>query len=462
MNKRYLEIDSTYRNRNEYENPSNFSVLIAQSGTRDAQHAYDPVSNAAPIKTWVPDDLEDGISSGRVQENNTNTISEFIGKFPVNTLNKDPGYYKGFPITVDSEASEVKISDWIFLSSDGTHDYFTIGVTPSFTNIPTGFITGGTSTTDLAIGAVFVPDGFMADHFYVGNILYNEEKNESIPVISYDGTTKIIGLDLDAKYGGNVGTWQTSDVYSLRKIIPKYFGQLPSTVGKPDNTSITFSVDTDTIVNVGDFIRFTSGVHKNTTRRIAKYTGDGETGPPTIDPDLITVSSTLNPIPVEGETFEILQFTYDNAVPFNYTGSLVSQQEMVCYEIELINLILPNKILVSGGRTAFYPYVYVELQNLSSSSAGTQSVIYSNNPNSKRMLFRAAIDDIPNPLISPFIKIDGDGMVQTVKFKPNDNLKFGVYLPNGEPLQTVEIDTVSPFAPDPLLQLSAMFSIKRL
>lgn len=460
MNKRYLEIDSTYRNRNEYENPSNFSVLIAQSGTRDAQHAYDPVSYAAPIKTWIPDDLEDGISSGTVQENNTNTISEFIGKFPVNTLNKDPGYYKGFPITVGSEASEVKISDWIFLSSDGTHDYFTIGVTPSFTNIPTGLITGGTPTTDLAIGAVFVPDGFRADHFYVGNILYNEEKNESRPVISYDGTTKIIGLDLDAKYGGGVdGNWQTSHVYSLRKISPKYFGVLPA---GPDNTSITFTVDTDTIVNVGDFIRFTSGVNKNTTRRIVKYTGDGEIGPPAIDADLITVSSPLNPTPVEGETFEILQFTYDNAVPFNYTGSLVSQQEMVCYEIELINLILPNKILVSGGRTAFYPYVYVELQNISSSSSGTQSVIYSNNPNSKRMLFRAAIDDIPNPLISPFIKIDGDGMVQTVKFKPNDNLKFGVYLPNGEPLQTVEIDTVSPFAPDPLLQLSAMFSIKRL
>ena len=79
--------------------------------------------------------------------------------------------------------------------------------------------------------------------------------------------------------------------------------------------------------------------------------------------------------------FEILQFTRDNAVPFCYSGSLVSQQEMVCYEIELINLVLPNKTLTSGGRTAFYPYVYVELQNVSGASAGTKCVIYSNNPN---------------------------------------------------------------------------------
>ena len=78
------------------------------------------------------------------------------------------------------------------------------------------------------------------------------------------------------------------------------------------------------------------------------------------------------------------------------------------------------------------------------------------------MLFRAAIDDIPAPVISPFVKIDGDGMVQTVKFKPNDNFKFGVYLPNGEPLQTVELDSFSPDYPDPLLQVSAMFSLKRL
>jgi hypothetical protein len=461
MNKRYLEIDSTYRNRNQYENPSNFSVLIAQSGTRDAQHAYDPVSNAAPIKTWIPDDLVTGLSTGTIQVNDTNTISEFIGKFTVDTVSKYPGYYNGFPITVTTPPiNEVKISDWIFLSSDGTSDYFTIGVTPSFTSIPSGSINPGTSTTDLAIGAVFVPDGFSADHFYVGNILYNENLNESRPIISYDGTTKIIGLDLDAKYGGNVTTWTTSHVYSLRKIIPKYFGDLPSTVfPQPGNTSITLTVDNDTLVKVGDFIRFTSGVHKNTIRRIVKYTG---VGTPTIYPNLVTVSLPLNPIPIATDKFEILQFTYDNAVPFNYTGSIVSQQEMVCYEIELINLILPNKILISGGRTTFYPYVYVELQNLSSSSSGTQSVIYSNNPNSKRMLFRAVIDDIPNPLISPFIKIDGDGMVQTVKFKPNDNLKFGVYLPNGEPLTIVEIDTVSPFSPDPLLQVSALFSIKRL
>jgi hypothetical protein len=175
-----------------------------------------------------------------------------------------------------------------------------------------------------------------------------------------------------------------------------------------------------------------------------------------------TFTPSLSVSPVLYSWVSLLPYSYDNAVPLTYTGSTVSQQQEVCYELELINLVLPNSGLITGGRVAFYPYVYVEFQSISGASAGTKNVIYSNNPHSKRMLFRCAIDDIPNPLITPFIKIDGDGMVQTVKFKPNDNFKFGVYLPNGKILETVKHDNTPPQMPDPLLQMSAMFSIKRL
>ena len=41
---------------------------------------------------------------------------------------------------------------------------------------------------------------------------------------------------------------------------------------------------------------------------------------------------------------------------------------------------------------------------------------------------RNNLRDISNPIISTFIKLDSDGMVQTVKFKPNDNLYFRVFL----------------------------------
>jgi hypothetical protein len=460
-NRRYLEIDSTYRNRNQFNNPSNFTVLIAQSGTRDAIHAYDPVSTAAPIKTWTPDNL---ILAGGVVDTSIlqplNTPGEFTICFPnASQASHEPGYYVGYPIQIANPVpiETVKITSWNLLSTDPSTtglDCFNVTVNPSFSSTPDGAVTFIINATNLDIGSIFIPGGFIATNYYVGYIMYNETLNQWRPIISYDGTNKVAGLDLSSTYGGPIvgnpnplDNWTTGHVYSIREDLPKYFGTLP---GPLTGTSNTFFVDPDTIVSVGDFIRFTG---PDVSYRVTEYD---------VDTNLITVSYNSDGNVDPGATFEVLQFTRDNAVPFCYTGSLVSQQEMVCYEIELINLILPNKTLTTGGRIAFYPHVYVELQNVSGASAGTKCVIYSNNPNAKRMLFRAAIDDIPNPVISPFVKIDGDGMVQTVKFKPNDNFKFGVYLPNGDPLETVDSDQLSPIPPDPLLQVSALFSMRRL
>jgi hypothetical protein len=132
--------------------------------------------------------------------------------------------------------------------------------------------------------------------------------------------------------------------------------------------------------------------------------------------------------------------------------------------VELISLILPNLPLDNniGGLIAFYPYLYVELSNVTAPSSGTPGIIYSNNPNAKRALFRVAIDDTPTPVISKFIKVDGDGAVQTVKFKPNDNLKIRVYLADGTLFETQTKDTTPPSFPDPFVQISAEFSIRRL
>ena len=173
----------------------------------------------------------------------------------------------------------------------------------------------------------------------------------------------------------------------------------------------------------------------------------------------ISVSS---PDPVQ--EFLLLPFSHDNLNPFVYTGSLVSQQELVCYEIQLLNLVLPNVVLGTslGSLISFYPYIYVELQNVSAAGAGTTNIIYSNNPNSTKMLFRCPIKDVPNPVNSTFIKIDGSGMVQTIKFRPNDNLFFSVHLPNGDLFKTILPETFSPEPPNPVIQISACFSIKRV
>ena len=133
-----------------------------------------------------------------------------------------------------------------------------------------------------------------------------------------------------------------------------------------------------------------------------------------------------------------------------------------CGNFDLLNLILPNVLLAlnPGSRITFYPYVYVELINVG--TGANRNIIYSNNPNSTKMLFRCPINDVPNPIFSSFVKIDGDGMSQTIKFKPNDNFFFAVYLGNGNVFETLLKDNFSPLPPKGFLQISASFAFKRL
>jgi hypothetical protein len=162
------------------------------------------------------------------------------------------------------------------------------------------------------------------------------------------------------------------------------------------------------------------------------------------------------------DTYEILQFKQDNYHPLDYAESPVSQQQAHCYEIQLISLTLPNRPLKTGtgGTIAFYPYVYVEFKSV---TQGTSAYDFnSNNPVvSKNIMFRAPIVYNYNPKESSFITVDGHGMTQILKFKPNDAFRFSVYLPNGE-LFTTDDDYVSPSEPNPLVQISACFGIKRL
>jgi hypothetical protein len=127
-------------------------------------------------------------------------------------------------------------------------------------------------------------------------------------------------------------------------------------------------------------------------------------------------------------------------------------------------LILPNAVLKTGegGRIAFYPYVYVQLSNVSASNAGNKHIIYSNNPNSTNIVFIVPIFDVQNPSNTPFVRVTGANMTQTMKFKPNDNLYFKVILTNGNSYKTVLSEKFSPSFPNPMSQISAMFSFKRI
>lgn len=329
----------------------------------------------------------------------------------------------------------------------------------------------GTATFQLAAAASAI------DSFYVGMTLVDTTTGEARVVATYNGGAQT--GTVTANWGAGAGTDSYYIInpvapYAEERRIVSYYAENGTFTAHGGAATNTFTLDnqasnTDNFY-VGLIITDTT---TGETREVATYNGTTRSGTVTTNwgagaaNDLFVFRSATLSAPFSGTVqgvyaYEIEQFTRDNSVPFTYTGSLVSQQQSVCYEIELLNLVIPNTLLQSGSRAVFYPYLYVELQSVSSSSSGSNGLIYSNNPNANKMLFRAVVDDNAGALISPFIKIDGDGMVQTIKFKPNDALRFAVYIPNGSLFETSITDTTSPTRPDPLVQISALFSLKRL
>lgn len=166
----------------------------------------------------------------------------------------------------------------------------------------------------------------------------------------------------------------------------------------------------------------------------------------------------------EAFNYYVIPFNKDGCVSMDYRGTFVSSNQMVCYGITVNTLILPNQILnlPFGSLTSSYPYVLLEITNETASSGHNKAVIYSNNPNTISATFVCSISDVNSPTITKFINISSDRSTQIVKFKPNDNLKFRVSMPDGKTFETEIKDYLPPLSPNPLLQINCLIEIIRL
>ena len=477
-NTRYLEIDSTYRDRNAFPEISQFEVQISQSGRRSKENSLDPVCLSTPIYQWTSNRFDatgsatlnvtvvsigPGINSGTDNINLIVTAASGV-------LQKIKNYYLSANVRISISPTPTyayrTISYYEWLSTSAGQDYARIVLLSPFqdTVLPlnNGQIISILDPTSLVTTppSIFVPNGYVGQNCYYGLYLYNETRSDYRRIVNYDFAVNVAFLD------SAVTTWVLTDNYSIRKEAPLI-----------SSTVITASTINTISCAVGTLITTTNYYNHNFIRIIPTGVyGVGSVAPTgemrrIVGYSVVAGVATFNVTPgfsvapgVGTHRFEVLSFSYDNACPFVYSGSIVSQQEMVCYQIELLNLILPNKTLNTqyGSRIAYYPYVYVELSNVSAPGSGLTNIIYSNNPNSTRMIFRACIDDMNQPQNAPFIKIDGDKMVQTIKFKPNDNLRFRVILPNGELFRVNDAEYFSPNQPNDKNQITALFAIRRL
>ena len=433
----YIEINSTYRNREEYPFPAKFDVNVGNSGQKlTAISALDPIALSSPIRSFNADefDSETGTMSGVPSAPIFSAFSSSIS--PVGAMVESGNDEQTIITSYNSFTRQAKV-DPPFSSNWANGTGFSILNLTSGTNI-------------------FFPGGPSSEGTFVGQLLYNTTEDEYRNIVAYKDRI----LTVDSAFSGTPED-DNYQIQSQRHTTTDNSGLAGTgTITSGDITATTITLNSsasniDDFYN-GNFIRLIEDTNRppsgpEVTAIITDY--DGATRVATVE---IMDLSAFNTAAVL--RYYIFPFTKDNYSFLNYVGFEANERSL--YRISLNSLVLPNTLLDNpqGGRIVFYPFVYVVLSN---KSIGTSSLISSNNPNSSRAVFRVPITDVPDPIVSSFVKLEGK-MVNVFEFNPFEDLKFEVYLPDGTLFKTVSQDRPPPGLPNPIIQISCSIALEKI
>lgn len=511
MSLNYIDITSANRDRNIWPLPSEFEIPLSQSGIKSKEQSVDPVSLSSPLFSWTSNNLlvngsshigtiilpslfqVDGSTSITYENDAITFVVHYIGPEDIQQLQN---YYVGLvlldlgpgiavpaptPVKRRIVASKYMGDKKMLLTV-----LYTLGDT--FSVVDYLAIYDPTDFSDYNNPYIFVPNGLLQDDSYISYYLYNETINEYRPIRNYDILTHIITLDTSGSSTStsNAGpinvSWLTTDNFSLRKQPPI----LPSpTTSYPLIISSVVSLSVINVIDVSGILSSTTDIYKNDFLRILPYQSSAPNYIYNFNPTpnnnesrriisysystagffpiaTFSVYPAFTTSPLVNSPIEILPFSYDNLSPIRMSGSIISNQEKKCYEIQLLGLTLSNSLLKSsiGGSLSLYSYIYVEISN--NKSGSNKNIIYSNNPHATNAIFRCPIYDVNNYLNTPFVHLSGISETQTIKFHLNDNLYFRVFMQDGTDIVNFQNEYYSPNAPNYYLQISALFSIKIL
>ena len=264
MSVRYLEIDSTYRDRVSYPAPASFIVQMAQSGQAIQTQALDPVCDASPVLVWNNTFVETSAANSitGITVNGSYPGLQGAATFQVTTTGPVPGpegdrfrqvrnFYVGacLAITVAGVTTTRRITEYLpldyhnaIITLESALPDSVIGLNSFHIDNPTPL---PTDTPDAVI-KVFIPGsnknlqderlqtfGLGGDNYYVGYymqsqepyIIPNEVSHISRKIIAFDATTRLATLESPTPPGVNWGSrvfnFEFGD-YVIRKSLPVY------------------------------------------------------------------------------------------------------------------------------------------------------------------------------------------------------------------------------------------------
>jgi len=461
----YLSFESQFRNRNLWPFPGEFEILVTQPGTQfEVLNTKDPVSLATPRISWtgnlfdvtnpgqtfVPCNVATGTELGSLL-----TLTVIPIQAPIGTLQQRYNYYNRALLKNHAKTKQARIKEFTYLGIGTTLEY---GLLKTEDNID--LVNGDmieimeASSFEVPLnGVLFIPTGTFLDDDFVDYYICNESLSSSRKVSNYDTETSTINIEVDSIPLSPV--WLTSHNFSIRAELPSY-SRIPGagTTDKIINLTGGSSIKDD---YTGSFIRVLATLYQPTfsnaaeteIRRIVAY--DSVTKLATVEPAFSQDPS--------GLTVEVLNFSYDNAQGYIYTGPLTV--DSTPYAIKLLHLVIPNQVIQGsiGGKASLYPYLNVEL---SSVDLTNQYLIMTNNPTANRVMFKVAMDNIVELNNTTFINCTSNDMVQVIRFNTNINYRLKVTLPNGQVFNPVRKDTTSPSPSDSLIQVSALFEMSKV
>ena len=200
---RYIEINSTYRDRYLWPIPGEFDVLMSQTGRKNKRYSIDPVSLSMPLFSWTSNNFKIGGGNKiNLIVDNTKPI-QYISdnlSFAVSTtdeIQQLKNYYNGL-VLVDTVngTSEIKrrIIEYVYLGSylDGGTTKYRAQITV-FNSYPETFKAGDqliiydpTDFSDYNYPILFVPSSIRQDNAYNTYILYNETINQYRTISSFE------------------------------------------------------------------------------------------------------------------------------------------------------------------------------------------------------------------------------------------------------------------------------------
>ena len=432
--KKYIEIDSTYRNRNLYPNAGEFKIPVLNRGQKDdIIKAFDGVTNGTSPFFWKGRNDVDftvgGVPSAVEITNIIGTEEFFRGQF-VRLSNGEESLVIGYSSYNSILYMEEPFNEFIVGSS-------AIVVNPSNNSKIVVF------TNETTFNQQFVD-----------SYLLNMNSGEYRKIVKYNFDFKTIDLEKP------LTLFNSDDTFGIVKQIPYYFPTSPldSSVNFGKDSIGTYvelvgasTIDDEYKDKYLNLIYFEVFTPVNVSFYIKSY--DGTTQRAYVHPSELPIFNVSTEI-----YYTVSDFTKDIHSGLNSYLDLNLAPRF--YKISLNNLVLPNTIISNsnGGQTRNYPYVYVSIYN---SSNKTLSIIDSNNPFTSGITFRCPITDLNDSVSASFIKLNTD-MVVKYRVNPREDLIFKVSFPDGSVFKTLISDTLPPIKPDPLLQISAAITFEEI